>query len=456
MGKMGKKSVPCRLAALAALAAGPLWAAPSRAQAPEAVVAPPVADSSASAAPLATAGTGLSPATPAGTAATPAAPAPAAPAIAPSRSLFSSEPFSAFASLSNFTLKVYGDTGFAVRDNANQPWQTNTSNADVYSAGAATTFFAPRLDLFGSAYVDRLNFLTEIMFEGSRNSIDIDLERLQISYLFGDFLRATAGRSHLAWGYYNDTYHHGNIFELTTSRPYSVNFEDSFGILMTHLVGVGLDGTFKLGSTLARYDVEVGNPRPADITSVALEYAEGPSPTLNLRLRWMPIDGLILGINGMRDVIPTLASPTPATVPARPQTEELVCGAHVVYTEHHALVDLEGFLMRHNPVDASPTNLSGVFAELGYTLGAFTPYLRPEYIRFPHGTDPIFQFVATDPEGAIVGESSIYAGVTNFIDVRVGVKWMAMPQLALKLEGDRVTRDSQYQDIATAKAAFGF
>jgi hypothetical protein len=163
-----------------------------------------------------------------------------------------------------------------------------------------------------------------------------------------------------------------------------------------------------------------------------------------------------LGLNGMRDVIPSLASPTPATVPARPQTEELVGGAHVVYTEHHALVDLEGFLMRHNPVGASSTNLSGVFAELGYTLGAFTPYLRPEYIRFPHGADPIFQFVATDPEGAIVGENSIYAGVTNFIDLRVGVKWMAMPQLALKLEGDRVTRDSQHQDIATAKAAFGF
>ena len=371
---------------------------------------------------------------------------------------FSSDPFGAAAAATDLTLKAYGDTGFSVRDNANMPWQTSTSNPNVYAPGVATAFYAPRLDLFASANIEKLSFLAEMMFEGYNNSIGIDVERVQISYLFRDWLRVTAGRSHLAWGYYNDTYHHGNIFELTTSRPYSVNFEDSDGIILSHLVGVGIDGTIKLGPTLFRYDAEVGNPRSADITAVPVEYAEGKAPTLNARLRWMPVDGLIIGVNGMRDVIPSLAAPA-GTVPAvalRPLTEELVGGAHVVYTEHHLLVDIEAFYMKHNPVGAASTDIAGGFAELGYTLGAFTPYVRPEYMRFPAGGDPVFQYVATDPQGMIVGQDSIYAGIRDFADVRVGVKWMVIPQLALKVEGDRVSRDGQHQEIAGIKAAFGF
>ncbi len=357
----------------------------------------------------------------------------------------------------DLTLKLYGDTGFSVRDNSRQPWPTNTSNANAYSVGNSASFSAPRLDFFGSAYVDRLSFLTEVMFEAKNNGIEVDVERLQIGYLFADWLRVRAGRAHLAWGYYNDTYHHGNIFELTTSRPYSVNFEDSFGIVMTHIVGVGVDGTIKLGHTFVQYAAEVGNPRPADITSVAVEYAEGSQPTVNARLRWLPTDGLILGVNGMRDVIPQLqlGTATPL-IAARPQTEELVGGAHVVYTEHHALVDVEAFFMRHNPVGGSAANLYGGFAELGYTVGAWTPYFRPEYIRFPSARDPVFQYVATDPQGIVAGGDSLYAGIKDFVDMRVGVKWLVVPQLALKLEGDRVARDGTHQESATIKAAFGF
>jgi len=368
---------------------------------------------------------------------------------------FGSDPFAAISAATDLTLKLYGDTGLAVRDASGQPWTTYTSNANVYAPNVNFGFFATRLDLFGSASVDRLSFLTEIMFEGIKNGIGVDVERLQVSYLFGDWLRITAGRKHLSWGYYNDTYHHGNIFELTTGRPYSVDFEDSFGLVMAHLIGVAIDGTFRVGKTSIRYDAEVGNPRTADITAVPVQYAEDGQPTVNARLRWMPIDDLILGINGMRDVIPTLASGT-AGIAARPETEELVFGAHAVYTEHHLLIDAEGFAMKHNPNGAESTSIYGAFAELGYTFGAFTPYVRPEFIRFPASRDLVFQYLAADPEGQIVGSSSPYTGVQNFFDLRVGVKWMALPQLALKLEGDRLGRDGLHQEVATVKVAFGF
>jgi hypothetical protein len=292
------------------------------------------------------------------------------------------------------------------------------------------------------------------MFEGFGNSIGVDVERMELSYQFKNWLRVRAGRSHMAWGYYNDTYHHGNVFELTTSRPYSVNFEDSSGFILSHCVGAGVDGTFALGKTDVRYDVDVCNPHSPDITAVSVQYPEDASPTVNARLRWMPVDDFIVGVNAMRDVIPSLASGT--TAPSRPETEELVGGAHAVYMGHHVHVDLEAFYMRHNPTGAATTDLGGGFAELGYSFGPVTPYVRPEYIRFPAGGDSIFQYTAADAQGQLIGSSSVYAGARDFFDARVGVKWLIIPQLALKLEGDRLSRDATHQEDVTVKAAFGF
>ncbi len=399
---------------------------------------------------------------------TPAPSVPAAPPIEPAPSgparvdefgatpSFASDPFGAIAGASDLTLKVYGDTGFTIRNNAYLPWTTATSNADVYAPGVWNSFSAPRFDLFASADVGKLSFLSETMFEANDNNFTVDIERMQIAYLFENWLRIRAGRSHLAWGYYNDTYHHGNLFELTTSRPFSVNFEDSFGIVQSHNVGVGIDGTFDIGAAgLVRYDADVGNGRAPDVTSVALQFATKNEKAVNVRLRWMPIDGLILGINGMRDVVPPLPSPVPNEA-GRPSTEELVAGAHVVYTENHFLVDTEVFAMRHNPIGADSTDIYGGFAEIGYSLGAFTPYVRPEYLRFPAGGDIIYQYSADSAQGALVGGGSIYSGSRDFTDVRLGVKWTPIPQLALKLEVERLARGMKDQEIATAKAAFGF
>ena len=418
-------------------------------------VAPPASASSAAAPPPTTPPPAPSPGAPSPPSA--AGPAPAFGAPGPDAfgpPAFSADPIGAAASAADLTLKMYGDTGFAIRNNANQPWPVQTANANVYAPGVYNSFYAPRIDLFGSADVNKVTFLTEVMFEAANNGITVDVERAQLSYLVANWLRLRVGRSHLAWGYYNDSYHHGNLFELTTSRPYSVNFEDSFGIVLAHNVGVGADGTFDFGDAGAlRYDVEVGNGRAPDVTSVALQFATKNEKAVNLRLRYMPIDGLIVGINGMRDVVPSLAGANGAF---RPDTEELVGGAHVVYTENHVLLDVEAFAMRHNPYGGPSTNIYGGFAEGGYTIGAFTPYARGEYMRFPASGDVVYQYSSDSAQGQLTGESSIYFGIRDFFDLRIGVKWLPIPQVALKLEGERLARDGQDQEIATAKVAYGF
>src|SRR3990172_11959559 len=60
----------------------------------------------------------------------------------------------------------------------------------------------------------RLDVLTEIAFESGI----VDLERLQIGYLFSDALKVYVGRFHSPLGYWNTAYHHGAFLHTTIQR----------------------------------------------------------------------------------------------------------------------------------------------------------------------------------------------------------------------------------------------
>lgn len=364
------------------------------------------------------------PAKPAASAAPSGASAP--PAREAASSFGSGEDFSAPPSQPSLTLKMYGDTHFQVRN-----------HADVHDS-----FAAPHLDLFGNAEAERLAFMTEVFFEADDNEIAVDVERMQVTYLFANWLRLRMGRTHTAFGYYNDTYHHGNLFELTTTRPYAAQFEDAGGLFTAHLVGLGGDGTFELsGAGQLRYDIEVGNGRSSDTTSVAIEEASKDVKLVNVRLRWLPTDALILGVNALHDQIPSAT----VGVATRPKLDELIAGVHVVYLDHGVHALLEAYAIRHAP-SAGPTRSTyGGFMELGYAIGQFTPYFRSERIQFPRAGDLIFQ-----------ADDSPYFGVRIFVDYRLGLNWQPLPQLALKLEGQELQVGSNHQELATFKAAFGF
>src|SRR5262245_25445601 len=81
-------------------------------------------------------------------------------------------------------------------------------NYSVEKAGDApvtNSFSVPTFDVFMSAEFDRLTFSSETVFDfdGDTNEITVDVDRLQLSYLFRSWLRITAGRFHNAMGYYN-------------------------------------------------------------------------------------------------------------------------------------------------------------------------------------------------------------------------------------------------------------
>lgn len=81
---------------------------------------------------------------------------------------------------------MYGDTQFDVRNHA----------------AVHDSFAAAHLDVFATADVGKLSFLGETFFEsGEGNEFAVDVERVQISYLFSNSLRVRAGRTHTAFGY---------------------------------------------------------------------------------------------------------------------------------------------------------------------------------------------------------------------------------------------------------------
>ncbi|HEY4011990.1 MAG TPA: hypothetical protein VGM06_01520 [Polyangiaceae bacterium] len=388
---------------------------------------------------------------------TPDAGAPAATAAGTTSNAFALalDTVSAVAADANVVIKVYGDADAIL------------ANGSKVSP-SVVSFGARRFELFPTAEAGRVSFLAEFLAEvpsakgpggtlSTAQDFGFDVERLELTYLFNNYLRVRLGRSHLAMGYYNDSFHHGKIFELTTGRPYIVNFEDTNGLIMAHVVGMGADGTFETSTFGSfRYDFNIGNSHPQDVTGVSAGLSEAKVLTENLRLRWMPFDDFIFGINGMHSSIPACPANVlgetggPALCPAvgapdRPQTDELIGGVHVVYLGYDVHFITEAYVISHTPQGGGHQLTYGGFSELGYAINTVTPYFRGEYIRFPDSGDTVYQ-----------APDSLYANTLNFSDLRVGVRWQPIPQIAAKLEGQRYYVGGTDHELAMLQIAFGF
>ncbi len=327
-------------------------------------------------------------------------------------------------------LNVYGDLDYSVQERG----------------VVSNSFSAPRIELFPTASENKLSFLAEIMFEvGDDNEFGVDIERVQVSYLFSDWLRVSAGRFHTAIGYYNDVYHHGRYFQMTVDRPYMVRFEDEGGLIPAHSVGLHADGRFQLGLAGAlRYDVDLSNG--AGLTPEVVTNLNDPNNAklVNLRLRFEPafLDGLLVGGNVLYDGITAAATaypPGPAT-----WVREIMLGAHVAYFEHNVHLIAEYLWVSHR-FDGITAATNALFVELGYEFGRFTPYVRGEKVWFPAAIDPFYANNAT-----YLAYGSLTSGI-------LGLRVLASEHIALKVEGeyDQVTVGDPLK-MASVQCAYAF
>ena len=331
-------------------------------------------------------------------------------------------------------LNVFGDIDYQATRDASDPatGAPRTSNA----------FSSPRVELFLTSTQGKLAFLAETMFEvGEGNQFGIDMERIEVGYLFSDLFRLRVGRFHTAIGYYNDAYHHGRYFQMTVDRPTMVRFEDEGGLIPAHSVGVHADGRFALGGAGSlRYDAEVTNGRgsiPDEVTNL-----DDPNngKMYNLRLRVEPtlLDGLILGGSATFDRISPLAAAS---------IRELIFGAHVVYLENSLHIIGEYLNISHETGGWTGVT-QAAFLELGREFGRFLPYLRGEWVKFPADNltnDPFFA-----QNVLFLTRGSSKSGI-------VGLRVTMSDYLAVKLEGEYVDRDSGNSiKTVAAQCAFAF
>jgi hypothetical protein len=318
----------------------------------------------------------------------------------------------------------------------------------VPSDGTANTtrngFSIPTLDIFLRGSSGNWSFLSEVLFDiDEGNEIVVDLDRLQVGYEFGDWLKITGGRFHTSLGYYNTAYPQGGaIYLLPIKRPEVVDQHDNASIVPTSTVGLNFHGRLPVLAQRFSYDVEVTNGRGFTSDDLANGGDHNNSKMLNLRLRY-EINGLIIGGNALVDWIPPRLDPDPTI--AQPDTlREQIFGAHLAYVEHPWHLIGEGYLIQHVGPTATHRTTAGV-AEFGYTIGSATPYARYEFARFPSDPDPFWNPAVT-----------IQQSRGSYDAVSAGVKIVPTENFALKVElgWNRGATDTAYS--ASTQVAFGF
>ena len=337
----------------------------------------------------------------------------------------------------DIALSLYGDV-----DGGLQTTGTRRGTTDGFSAA--------KLELFTAASSGSWSFLAETLFEaGEDNEFGIDVERIQIGYLYREWLRVAAGRFHTAIGYYNDGFHHGAFFMPGVARPRVVQFEDEGGLIPAHSVGVHADGRFALGASHLRYDLELGNGRAADREVVQVDHDTNRPKAVNLRLRYEPsgtLDGLILGASAYFDGIPRRGAMTAGdgtTSPLGP-LHELLFGGHAAYFEHDLHLVAEVYGIRHTELDTGARHWTyAAFAEAGRAFDKVLPFARYEWTRFPSEGDPFYERAANDGYQAFT----------------VGVKHATSDNVALKAQTGATFPNAPGADpvfTVTGQVAFAF
>jgi hypothetical protein len=315
-----------------------------------------------------------------------------------------------------------------------------------YDKADTTTnsFQASTLDIFASQTEGKFSFVGEVIVEAfGTNDFAIDVDRLEVAYKPRPWLRFRAGRIRSAFGYYGDAYQNGKFFMMPISWPDMYEAAGVDGILPSHAVGLHADVAHSLGDDhgTVTLDAEVLNGRGRDTGEVPAYQDANQTKALNLRLRYVGegrLGGLIVGGNLYIDQVPRDTTPGLE----HPGMHELIAGGHLVYVadQTHFVSELAWIRHRENGTDILH-HTTALFAEAGYDIGAYTPYVRYEYTHFDT-PDPYFTTAGIESE--------------NFQRVSVGAKYVASASVAFKLQGS-VTVDEVDTDYnVIAQAAFAF
>jgi hypothetical protein len=318
-----------------------------------------------------------------------AAPAPVAPtAAAPAPDSRMDDIASQLRQLSQSVSRMNNDTGVPLHGfiDVGGRWYTRV---DPGSSNAANGFNEKAIDFYlNPSLGQRIRSLMEIAIETSEygQSPGIDFERLQVGYVWNDELTVWIGRVHTPYGYWNTAFHHGPQIQTSIQRPKFLAFEDTYGMMPAHTVGMWATGREAMGNGHITYDATVGNspriltnggqPGTGSVDMNLLGSNNHDVSTLvNLGYEFGgPLDGLKLGVDAMRWRTTDDVAPLPNTTNVR------FLGAYGVYTEDDWEILSEYYkFFDTNVSDGGSHHRSwAAYAQVGHAFGRFTPYARWE------------------------------------------------------------------------------
>lgn len=331
----------------------------------------------------------------------------------------------------------FGDVSYA-RDNHDDA--DPEENNGAFLIGPLDFYIAERIG-------PRLDVLAEFAFESGA----IDVERLQVGYLFSDAFKVYAGRVHTALGYWNTAYHHGAFLHTTIKRPLFLRFEDEGGILPVHSVGLMGSGRSFLRAGELSYAVVVGNGSsiaevdgapeldpntdgdPNKNKAVGLHTAFAPNGLHGWAFGASLYESRVLNVVSLVSVPPILAGDVTQTI----------VGADLSKTMGPFELLAEYFLLRHKDhlgVGGATTNHL-YYVQTGYEFRELlTPYARHEQVSIEEG----------DPFAAALGS----------VDTRIetaGIRVRLGEQSVVKVEGRFVATDgAEHHQEYGAQWAFTF
>jgi hypothetical protein len=332
-----------------------------------------------------------------------------------------------------FSVGAYGSVDYE----ATRKVQRSDGSADVDNG-----FSIPTLDIFLRGSLGNWSFLSEVLFDIDQgNTIGVDLDRLQVGYEVGDWLKISAGRLHTSLGYYNTAYPQGGaVYLLPIDRPAVVDQHDNASIIPTSTVGLTFHGRLPFAKQRFTYDVDVTNGRGIQADDLANGGDANNPKMLNLRLRY-EINGLIVGGNALVDWIPSRNLGDPLTDQPN-NLREVIFGAHVAYVEFPWHLIAEAYHIQHIGPTETQRTIAGL-AEFGYTLGQVTPYARYEFARFPADKDAFWLATTQQERG-------------NYNAVSTGIKISPNENFAVKIELEMNRSDVDTEYRAATQVAFGF
>jgi len=309
-----------------------------------------------------------------------------------------------FDNVPNLKLKGFADVGYVVTD---------------ASGESNNSFVLGSVDLMIiSKITEKVSFFMESLIEIENDETGFDPERIVLKYSYAEYLNIKAGRIHSPIGYYNLAYHHGHWLETVVLRPEIYKYEDEHGgnggFLPDHLVGLDLSGKVELSAIGLEYNIGVSNGRYSDRYHVTNISDQNNSKAFNAMIAASPdfIKGFKLGASIYLDTIPK-------SLTRKFELSEIIVGGQAVYDNNNLLVLFEIFDVMHNL-----WNSIGLYSQVSYKIGDFTPYYRFDMIDYANN-DPYYVPVDID-----INKHSL------------GIRWDMFSWNALKLEYSLTDRDS--------------